>query len=148
MRLPETTTRRIKRLFGFLVEDFDCRMVEAVRGTATHVTYANRATFVRPTVERGIEIYVQFGPLRDGTVPPYGPGWYDILDLAAARGEPVAATSVAVGRRELERCLGEHADVLRRSGRDVLRGDFSVLPRLDAVQRARLETQHGYPPPQ
>lgn len=137
-------TNTIERCYGFLEHDFGCRVVETRRGDPVEaVTYANETTFVRVTLERDVELYVQFGPLRDGAVPPYGPGWYDVLMLVDAMNEPRPdCVTPGFARGDLQRCLEEHADALRRAGSDVLNGDFEVVPELQAMIRANLENQH------
>lgn len=77
--------------------------------------------------------------LKEGEVPPYGRGWFDVADLVdIVGGQDV---SLRTDKRELDRAVKKMRDLISRYCGSVLNGDFSVLPEIEEVQRRRAENQ-------
>lgn len=140
LRRPDPVIRGIEAIFGFLVAEYGCRVVDRHDGSWVQVSYENSTTFVKVMVDRDVDVFVQFGPLEDESPLPRRSG-YDILLLANARSVPwPKCAQDGFPTFDLKTCLTEHADLLRKIGADVLSGDFSVLPELAAAsERLRSE---------
>src|SRR5260370_15501944 len=122
------------------------------------VTYANRTTFVRPTLERRDQlVYFEVGKLQDGAVPP-------VAVWGPSRGEPLRqfhvwallwlktgdrAMAAALGHYDSEepelirKAIRQNAEELRCYGMKILHGDFSEFPEIRKLMISRLRPNTG-----
>jgi hypothetical protein len=124
--------RAIRESFAFLGDEYGFVEEEAT-GTTLYgsVTFKNNTTFVQVLIDRG-DVVAFFGPLAEGAVPQSD--HFDVYDLAAVRGYPVASAAKDVNAQ-----LAAAGQTLRAVGVDVLGGDFTCL----SAVREVVEGRHG-----
>ena len=131
----------VPREFHFLVEEYGCveTYVEIPRRSrlAYQYTYhnGNVGAVISWDAYDGIRFHLV--PVERGTLPRDDSGWaYTVgapyLDSLVVLREPSSAIPIDDMRREqftvefIERVVHQYADVLRRHGGDMLRGEYSV----------------------
>lgn len=122
--------------FEFLVRDFGYQQERLPRGS-NEFSVRFLSTTTRVIVEGinwGMNARVGFGSAG----PPEKFEDCDLLDFVAIRCPGEWPDVEEMGRGQFDQ-LKLFADILRRCGTEVLRGDLSVIPEILAVQRRRRE---------
>lgn len=147
----ERFEKRCWKSFKFLEEEFGFRVVKRARDSiSSSLIFQNETTAVEISLEP-IDggVFVLLSRLVNGKIPKYPifikretrlDSFYldDLLQLR------LPGTTVKHGyvdknsQDRIEQTLAQAADQLREHGSEVLRGDFKVFSKLDAIVKARL----------
>lgn len=133
----------IKKEFKFLVDKWDCRMVQGnVDDFGSFVSYKNRTTGIKVSyepMEGGV--FVQLSKLVSGEFPSYNIQitpetkvlTFDLLDLLSIHGGPLYSTL----KQGVDRSIKDAAKGLGIFGVDVLIGNFTDLPQIETRVKKR-----------
>ena len=140
-----------RQTFSFLRKDFGCKPPVVERdGYGTYIAYVNETTAVEISfVPRDGYIFIGLVRLVDGEIPPY-PIYikpkiilhlFSLIDIVAIRNPAKVPEIPSIS--EWDDCVVVRKDLLLRSkllrkyASDVLRGDFSIFPKLDKIVKKR-----------
>ena len=122
--------------FRFLLTEFGFSEEPVPRGkNAFSVRYVNATTrIIVEGINWGANARVAFGSAG----PPERFEDFDLLDFVSIRCPGQQPSEAEMARGQLDQ-LKVLAEVLRRCGAEVLRGDFSVAPQIHEIRRQRVE---------
>jgi hypothetical protein len=125
--------------FKFLIDDYDCRIIECVQDHSNiSITYANLTTGIEISLEpRENYIFVYLIRLHEGTVPQYltSPRSWIYLDaILSSLRPPLKIIQNTYGDwlkpEDVKEIIKKYAQALREHGSDVLTGDFKIFRKL------------------
>ena len=139
-----------RKLFSFLIDKYGFREIHSKTSSyGDEILYKNATTGVLVRWEfRDRYIYVALIKLIHGNVPPYpifirsksNIDWFyldDLLSIRRKNFEALQADFQNEDEKKLTVKLKKISVYLEREAEDVLKGDFSVFPKLDLIVKER-----------
>lgn len=122
--------------FSFLIDDYGFELVStAIHAPECEINYQNDTTGVPITYEWGGVVWVELSRLSRTSAEVVEDEKYS-LDILMLQCFPNAGIDEFFPSKDessnqyLERVLHDYAQVLKECGRDILRGDFGIFPKL------------------
>lgn len=148
----------VKERFAFLEDDFGCEMIcSKLKSWGYDIQYKNKTTGISIVYEfRENYIFIYLHKLIDEKIEKIprlindytklsGFSLDDIVNLKNPTdlmkpGYAYGEKSKYDGEKGWELYISKFADNLKRYGKDILKGDFSIFPKLDTIVKERVRS--------